>query len=105
MTDLSGCVRAAEGGTTLEVEVVPGASRSLFPAGFNPWRGRLEARVQAPPEKGQANAELEALVARFFALPPARVRVTAGHTARRKTLHLAGLAPEAAVAALRSALP
>lgn len=84
-------VRAAKEGTSLEVEVVPGSRESRFPAGFNAWRGRIEAKVRAPPEEGQANAELCALVADALDVPPARVRVLAGATSRRKTLLVAGL--------------
>lgn len=84
-------IKPARGGATIEVEVVPGSRESRFPAGFNAWRGRIEAKVKAPPEEGQANAELCALVAEALALPGASVRVASGQTSRRKTLAVAGL--------------
>ena len=84
-------IKPARGGASLDVEVVPGSRESRFPAGFNPWRGRIEAKVRAPPEEGQANAELVQLVAAALAVPAARVRVTAGHTSRRKTLSVDGM--------------
>lgn len=93
-------VKSARGGVALDVEVVPGASRSGFPVGFNEWRKRLEARVTAPPENGEANQELVALVAAYFGLPASAVQVTAGHTARRKTLLVRGLKVEDALAEL-----
>lgn len=98
-------VKRAKEGVALDVEVVPGASKSEFPAGFNAWRKRLEARVAAPPEKGEANAELAAIVAAYFALPARAVEVTAGHTARRKTLLVRGLKVEEALAKLARDLP
>jgi len=98
-------VKPAAGGIALDVEVVPGAADSRFPAGWNPWRNRLEARVQAPPEKGQANEELARLVAEFFALPARTARVTSGHTSRRKTVTVDGLTVEAALARLKGGLP
>lgn len=88
-------VKPAQGGTLLEVEVVPGSRESRFPCGFNAWRGRLEAKVRAPPEDGKANAELVALVAAALAVPTSAVRVTSGQTSRRKGLTIAGLTPEA----------
>jgi len=93
-------VKPAKGGAAVEVEVVPGSRESRFPAGYNPWRGRIEAKVKAPPEEGKANAELCGLAADAFGLPHASVRVTSGQTSRRKTLHVA-LEPAAAIERLR----
>lgn len=98
--DARAAIKPAKHGVTLDVEVVPGSRESRFPAGFNAWRGRIEAKVRAPPEDGQANAELVALVAAALAVPAARVRVSAGHTARRKSLHVDGLTPDEVAARL-----
>jgi len=51
-------------------------------------RARLQARVRAAPEKGAANAALERLIAEKLGLPRSRVSVTAGHTARLKTVRV-----------------
>ena len=77
-------------GVAIEVEVVPGSSESRFPAGYNEWRKRIEAKVKAPPEEGKANAELTSLVADAVGVPGARVRVTTGHASRRKTVAVLG---------------
>ncbi len=100
MVDVGAAVHAAADGIALDVEVVPGAATSTFPAGFNPWRKRVEARVTAPPEKGEANAELAEIVARYFGVAARAVAVTSGHTSRRKTLRVAGVTREAAIARL-----
>lgn len=94
--DLRAAIKPAREGASLDVEVVPGSRESRFPAGYNAWRGRIEAKVRAPPEDGQANAELCRLVADALGVPPAAVRVTAGHTTRRKTLTVAGIAADEA---------
>lgn len=93
-------VQPSREGAALDVEVVPGARESRFPAGYNPWRKRIEAKVRAPPEDGQANAELVALVAEALGVPAATVRVAAGHTSRRKTLMVRGLGPAEVAARL-----
>lgn len=95
--DLAAAVKPARDGVSLDVEVAPGSRESRFPAGFNAWRGRIEAKVRAPPEDGQANAELCRLAAEALGVPPSAVRVTAGHTSRRKTLGVTGLTPEEAL--------
>ena len=93
-------VKPAADGVLLELEVVPGSRESLFPAGYNAWRGRLEAKVRAPPEDGQANAELCRLVADALDVPASHVRVTSGHTSRRKGVTIVGLTVEQAKARL-----
>ena len=89
--DWRAAIKPATGGTSLDVEVVPGSRESRFPAGFNPWRARIEAKVRAPPEDGQANAELVSLIAETLGLAASNVSVSAGHTSRRKTLLVLGL--------------
>jgi uncharacterized protein YggU (UPF0235/DUF167 family) len=50
----------------------------------------LKARVRATPEKGAANAALEALIARVLGVPKSSVSVIAGGTSRLKTVTIAG---------------
>lgn len=55
----------------------------------------LSCRVRAVPEDGRANGALEALLAKVAGLPRSAVRIESGHTARLKTVVLAGAPPEA----------
>ena len=96
-------IKPARDGVSLDVEVVPGSRESRFPAGFNAWRARIEAKVRAPPEDGQANAELCALVADALGVPVSAVRVSAGRASRRKTLLVSGLGVDEAARRLRAA--
>ena len=50
----------------------------------------LRLRVAAVPDKGRANAAVIALLARALGVPRSAVRVTAGETARLKTLAVTG---------------
>lgn len=95
-------VTPAKTGAAVAVEVVPGARTSVFPAGTNPWRGTVEARVRAPPEKGEANAELCALVAEALGVAASAVAVTSGATSRRKVVTVTGLDPETVRRRLRT---
>lgn len=77
----------------LNVKVVPGASRSEICG----WLGdALKIRVAAPPERGKANAAVEALVCEALGLPGGSVRVVAGQASPRKTMVVDGL-PESVV--------
>ena len=60
---------------------------------------RLKARVRAVPEDGKANRSLEQLLAKALGVPKSTVTIVAGHTARVKTLLVAGN-PETLGAAL-----
>ena len=51
----------------------------------------LKARVRAAPEKGEANAALEKLLAKALGLPKSNVQVARGATARLKTIEIEGL--------------
>jgi uncharacterized protein (TIGR00251 family) len=88
----------------LLLEVTPSARTSQFPAGFNPWRGRIGIRVRAPAQEGRANQEVVASVAAFFRVPAARVAVESGHLDSRKSLLVMGLGKGDAEALLAGAL-
>jgi uncharacterized protein (TIGR00251 family) len=60
--------------------------------------GAIVVRVTAPPVDGKANAALCALVADAAGVPPSRVQVVRGQTARDKVVRVDG-AEEAAVRA------
>jgi len=72
----------------LQVKVVPGAARSEV-AG---WLGeRLKLRINAVPEKGKANAAVEALIAEALGLQKSAVRIIAGRISQLKTLEITGI--------------
>lgn len=53
-------------------------------------RSHLKARVRAVPENGAANQALERLVAKALGVPASAVSITAGGTARLKTMRISG---------------
>jgi uncharacterized protein len=74
--------------TRIAVTVSPGAARSEF---VGPHGDGWRARVAAPPERGRANSALLELVADALDVPRSRVRLVAGHRARRKIVEIDGL--------------
>ncbi len=50
----------------------------------------LKVAVTAPPERGKANAAMVKLLAKAWRLPKTSMAITAGATARRKTLLVTG---------------
>jgi hypothetical protein len=55
----------------------------------------LKVRVKAPPEKGKANAAVEALLASTLDVGKSAVEVVTGHTSSRKVIRIEGLSREA----------
>ena len=84
----------------LPVRVVPGARRSEVV-------GRLgeawKLRIAAPPERGRANDELVALLARTLRVPRSAIRVARGHTIGQKLVEVQHLTREEAERRLVSA--
>jgi uncharacterized protein YggU (UPF0235/DUF167 family) len=66
-------------------------------------RAFLKARVRAAPVEGEANAALEALIAKALGVPRSRVSVARGTTQRLKTVEIEGLDAAAVEAALGKA--
>ncbi len=83
----------------LSVRLTPRGGRDAVEGWARDAAGRahLKVRVSAAPTEGEANAALEALIAKAAGRPRSAVRVVAGQTARLKQLEIDGLtAPEAA---------
>jgi uncharacterized protein len=84
--------RAEPGGVVVAVRLTPRAARDRI-AGVEvlaDGRSVLAARVRAVPEKGKANAALEALMAEALGVSPSAVSVVAGGSGRLKQVAVQG---------------
>ena len=72
----------------LDVKVVPRSSRSEVSGAMSD--GTLKVKVAAVPEKGKANEELCAVLARHFGVGARDVEVIAGATSARKRVRIHG---------------
>ena len=75
-------------GITVSLRVTPGARRSEL---VDAVGDRMRVRIAARAVEGQANAELERVVAALFGVRRAAVTVVRGHHARDKTVRIAGV--------------
>lgn len=84
--------RETENGAALAVRLTPKGGRDAIEGVETRDDGRpvLKARVRAAPEDGAANAALCKLLAKALGVPNSAVVIGAGHTARIKTLEIAG---------------
>ena len=72
----------------LPIKVVAGSSRN----GIAGWSGNtLRVRVSAPPERGKANAAVEALLNEVLGLSRGGAKIVSGSTSSRKVVEIVGL--------------
>ena len=78
-------------GFVLRLTVAPGARRTEV-VGLQ--GDRLKVRLAAPPEKGAANRELIAFLARELKIPKGSIKLTLGAQSRSKVVEVLGLDPD-----------
>ena len=86
MNDLEQAVKIKQDGAYLNLFVTPGANATLFPAGYNKWRKKIEIKVCSPAKDNQANIEVIKTVAKFFDKPVKDVFVISGGKNKEKTV-------------------
>lgn len=67
----------------IDVKVVPGSGRSAFKGEPS---GTIKCFIKSPPERGLANYEVVALIAKTLKLTRNQVTILTGHTARLKRI-------------------
>jgi len=74
----------------LAVKVIPKAQKTEFVEVLEDGEGEKtwKIKVAAVPEKGKANAELCAYIARLFRVPKNSVNVSQGETSQRKIIKI-----------------
>lgn len=84
--------RADDQCVRIDVRLTPKGGRDAIDgiAALADGRVVLKARVRAAPEKGAANAALEALLADRLGVSRSAVRLVSGATARQKTIEIRG---------------
>lgn len=91
-----GFYRAGDGHVVVQLRLTPKAGRDGIDGVGELSDGRkvLLARVRAVPDKGAANAAVEAVLAKAAGVPRSAVTLVSGHTARLKSLRIEGDAAE-----------
>ncbi len=82
----------------IQIKVVPSSSKDAVVG----WLGKsLKVKVQAPPEKGKANAAVIELLANYLEIDKSQLEITSGHTSSTKVLLIYGWQDEQIASALR----
>jgi uncharacterized protein (TIGR00251 family) len=88
MTSFKDAVKNSREGILLQLQVIPGSSQTMFPAGYNSWRKRIEIKVQAQAKDNKANNEVRDTIASFFQLSIKEITIVSGLKNREKTVAL-----------------
>ncbi len=86
-------IQSCPGGIEFSVKVVPGASRTRL---SGTWGEALKVAVAAPPEGGQANEAVIALLAEHFGVSRRAVTLVSGQHRPVKRVRILGLSAAAA---------
>ena len=78
-------------GTVLPIRAQPGARKNAI---LGERAGSLRVAVSAAPEKGKANAAIEAVLAESLRLKGSQIRLISGETSREKRFLIVGVSPE-----------
>jgi len=70
-------------GCIIHIRVRTG-KRAIFPAGYDPWRKRIEMEVDEEPVKGRANRRIIEMLASLFKVGKEDVEIVYGKKSRDK---------------------
>ena len=90
-------IREDPTGVHIDILVQPRAARNKLGPVHDQ---RLKVAVTAPPVDGAANQSVAVFMAKKLSVSKGRVRVVAGQTSRRKTIHIEGVSASELRAAL-----
>ncbi len=104
MGKLKSAVKKSLDGATLNLFITPNADTTIFPAGFNEWRSRIEVKIRSPAKDNLANLEVIKKVAKFFNKPIKNVYVISGKKTKEKTVLVKDVTVSIVVKKLRESL-
>ena len=84
-------LKESKEGVILPIKVVPRAAKNAIVG----WENEeLKVRLNAVPEKGEANEELIAFLAKTWKIPKSSFSILSGETSRHKRLLIRGMTAE-----------
>lgn len=76
-------------GRVLKIKVIPKSPKTEIVRQMDD--GTLKIRIAAVPEKGKANAELIAFLAKHYGVPRASIEIITGETSNLKQVRIRGV--------------
>ena len=104
MDELKKAIKIQQDGTHFDLFVIPNANTTLFPAGFNTWRKKIEIKVSSEAKDNKANKEILTTVAKFFNKPVKDVFIVSGKKGKEKTILIKDISLNTAVKQLQESI-
>jgi uncharacterized protein (TIGR00251 family) len=101
MSKFEDSIKKYRDGAILDIFVTPNAKNVIFPAGYNPWRNRIEIKVSSQAKDNKANIEVIKTVSKYFLKPPSDVIIVIGHKNKEKTIFIKNILIDEALKKLR----
>lgn len=90
MCEFKEAIRKHRDGATLDLFVTPRAKCSVFPAGYDKRRKRIEIKVCSEAKGNNANKEVVEKLAEYFNKPVKDILIISGERSREKTILVKG---------------
>lgn len=91
-------------GILLYLHVIPGASQTMFPVRYNPWRKSIEIKVKSEAKDNKANTEIITTVAKFFDVSIKDVVLVNGEKKKEKTICVKSISLDAVDSKIKESL-
>lgn len=104
MSKLEDSIKKSKGGTLLDIFVTPNAKSVVFPAGYNPWRRRIEMKVTSLAKDNKANMDAIKTIAEYFSQPTSAIIIVSGQKNKEKTLFVKNVSVDEVAKKLRKSL-
>jgi uncharacterized protein (TIGR00251 family) len=104
MNKIDDSIKKCKDGVFLYIFVTPNAKSDVFPAGFNPWRKRIEIKVTSEAKDNKANLGVIKTIAEYFCQSTKNIEVVSGQKNKEKTIFIKDILVDEVVKKLRKSL-
>lgn len=104
MSKYDDIIKKYNNGVTINLFVTSDSKKSVFPAGFNIWRKRIDIKVCAKAKDNLANLEVIKIIAKFFKKTIKNVYIISGNKNREKTVLIKDVSKDRVVKKLMESL-
>ena len=104
MSKFEDSIKKYRDGALLYIFVTPNAKSIIFPAGYNPWRKRIEIKVSSEAKDNKANIDVIKTIADYFCKSSKDITIVSGQKNKEKTLIIKDILVDEVINKLRKSL-
>jgi uncharacterized protein (TIGR00251 family) len=104
MSKIEDSIKKNRDGALLYIFVIPNSKNIIFPAGYNPWRKRIEIKVSSEAKDNKANIDVIKTIADYFCKSSRDVTIVSGQKNKEKTLFIKDILVDEVIKKFRKSL-